>query len=121
MRHPIDTAVMSVALGLMATMLIDALTPRELTVYMIGAALAPAIIVGAAYYHLRLPLTDLTTTLAVFWMVSVMAMEWITPRPLSPYFIAVAVAPPILVGGWLHAVATRRRKDSLKKLAAGRR
>lgn len=121
MRHPLDTAVMSIALGLTAAMLIDALTPKELTVYMVGAALAPAIIVGTLLYHLRLPMIDLAITLSVFWMVSVMAMEWITPKPLSSYFIAVAVAPPILVGGWLHAVAARRRRDSLKKLAAQRR
>lgn len=111
---------MSVALGLVASMLIDALTPSELTIYMIGKALAPAIIVGALLYHLRLPTVDLAITLAVFWMVSVMAIVWIAPKPLSPYFIAVAVAPSILVGGWLHAVAARRWRDSVKKLAAER-
>ena len=122
MRHPLDTAVMSVALGMVAAMLIDALTPKELTVYMIGAALAPSLVIGAVIYHLRLPLADLSITLAVLWLVSVMAMEWMTPKPLSHYFIAVAVAPAILVGGWLHGRATWRRRGSAKKLmAAGER
>lgn len=120
MRHPMDTAVMSAALGMVAAMLIDALTPKELTVYMIAAALAPAIIIGAVLYHLRLPLADLSITLAVLWLVSVMAMEWMTPKPLSPYFIAAAVAPSILVGGWLHGQATWRRRSSAKKLMAAR-
>jgi len=113
---------MSVALGMVAAMLIDALTLKELTVYMIGAALAPAILIGAVIYHLRLPLADLSITLAVLWLVSVMAMEWMTPKPLSYYFIAVAVAPAILVGGWLHGRATWRRRGRAKKLrAAGER
>ena len=120
MRHPMDTAVMSAALGMVAAMLIDALTPKELTVYMIGAALAPAIIIGAVIYHLRPPLADLLITLAVLWLVSVMAMEWMSPKPLSYYFIAVAVAPAILVGGWLHGRATWRRRNSAKKLITAR-
>ena len=40
MRH-LDVAVMFASLWLLASMLIDVLTPKELTVYMIGAAIAP--------------------------------------------------------------------------------
>ena len=78
----------------------------------------PAVVIGAVIYHLRLPLADLSITLAVLWLVSVMAMEWMTPKPLSYYFIAAAVAPAILVGGWLHGQATWRRRGSAKKLMA---
>ena len=58
MKHPIDTAVIFGALWLLASMLIDVLTPKELSVYVIGAALAPLTIVGALFYHLRLPPRD---------------------------------------------------------------
>jgi hypothetical protein len=104
-----DTAVMSGALWLLAAMLIDALTPKELTVYMIGTVLAPAVIVGAVFYHLKLPSQDLAISLATSWLVSVMVIEWIAPKPISPYFMAAAVAPSILVGAWLHGSERWRR------------
>jgi hypothetical protein len=115
MRHPVDTAVMSGALWLLAAMLIDVLTPKELNVYMVGAVLAPAVIVGAVFYHLRLPGPDLAITLATLWLVSVMAIEWITPKPISPYFITAAVAPSILVGAWLHGTAKWRRRAGVSQ------
>ena len=108
MRHPMDTAVMSGALWLLAAMLIDVLTPKELNVYMIGVVLAPAVIVGAVFYHLKLPGPDLAIALATLWLVSVMAIEWITPKPISPYFMIAAGAPAILVGAWLHGTARWR-------------
>jgi len=104
-----DTAVMSGALWLLAAMLIDALTPKELTTIMVGAVLAPAAIIGAVFYHLKLPGPDLAISLATLWLVSVMMIEWITPKPISPYFLAAAVAPSILVGAWLHGTARWRR------------
>ena len=39
MRHPVDVAAMFGSLWLLAAMVIDAATPPELTVYMIGAAI----------------------------------------------------------------------------------
>ena len=105
MRHPLDTAVMSGALWLLAAMLIDVLTPKELNVYMVGMVLAPAVVIGAVFYHLKLPGPDLAITLAVLWLVSVMVIEWITPKPISPYFMSAAVVPALLVGGWLHGAA----------------
>ena len=109
MRHPMDTAVMSGALWLLAAMLFDALTPKELTVYMVGGALAPAMIIGAVLYHLRLPGVDLAISLAALWLVSMMVIEWITPKPLSPYFMTAAVAPALLTGAWFHIAAKWRR------------
>ena len=112
MKHPIDTAVIFGALWLLAAMLIDALTPKELTVYMAGAVLAPAIIIGALFYHRRSPPTDLAITLAVLWLVAVMVLEWITPKPISPYFIAAAVVPAVMVGAWIHGARAWRRRVS---------
>lgn len=108
MRHPVDTAVMSGALWLLAAMLIDVMTPKELTATMVGAVLAPAVIVGAVFYHWKLPGPDLAIALATLWLVSVMAIEWITPRPISLYFMIAAVTPAVLVGAWLHASARWR-------------
>jgi len=113
MRHPVDTAVMSGALWLLAAMLIDALTPKELTALMVGEVLAPAVIVGAVFYHLKLPGPDLAISLATLWLVSVMAIEWITPKPISPYFLAAAVAPSMVVGAWLHGTARWRRSAAI--------
>lgn len=110
MRHPMDTAVMSGALWLLAAMLIDALTPKELTAIMVGAVLAPAMILGAVFYHLKVPGPDLAISLATLWLVSVIAIEWITPKPISPYFMIAAVVPSILVGAWLHGTAKWRRR-----------
>ena len=109
MKHPIDTAVIFGALWLLASMLIDVLTPKELSVYVIGAALAPLTIVGALFYHLRFPPRDLAITVAALWLVAVMVLEWVTPKPLSPYFMTAAVAPAVLVGGWIHGTMTWRR------------
>jgi hypothetical protein len=105
-----DTAVMSGALWLLAAMLIDALTPKELTAIMVGAVLAPAMILGAVFYHLKVPGPDLAISLATLWLVSVIAIEWITPKPISPYFMIAAVVPSILVGAWLHGTAKWRRR-----------
>lgn len=105
-----DTAVMSGALWLLAAMLIDVLTPKELTALMVGEVLAPAVIVGAVFYHFKLPGPDLAITLATLWLVSVMVIEWITPKPISPYFLTAAVVPSILVGAWLHGSARWRRR-----------
>lgn len=110
MRHPLDTAVMSGALWLLAAMLIDALTPKELTALMVGAVMAPAVIVGAVLYHLKLPAPDLAISLATLWMASIMTIEWITPKPISPYFMVAAVAPSVVVGAWLHGSAKWRRR-----------
>ena len=110
MRHPVDTAVMSGALWLLAAMLIDELTPKELTAIMVGEVLAPAVIVGAVFYHWKLPGPDLAIALATLWLTSVMAIEWITPKPISPYFIAAAVVPAVLVGAWIHGARAWRRR-----------
>lgn len=46
MRHPLDFSLVAVTLWLLVSMIIDVLTPKWLTVYMIGAALAPMMLAG---------------------------------------------------------------------------
>jgi hypothetical protein len=46
MRHPLDFSLVALTLWLLASMIIDAITPKWLTIYMIGAALAPMMLAG---------------------------------------------------------------------------
>jgi hypothetical protein len=87
---------------------------------MVGVVLAPAIILGAVLYHLKLPGSDLASSLATLWLVSVIAIEWITPNPISPYFMIAAVVPSIVVGAWVHGSARWRRRKK-KRLINGQR
>ena len=64
-RHPVDIAIMFAALWLLGSMVLDYLTPRELTVYMIAAATAPAVIGTALSYYLRFPKIDFMLISAV--------------------------------------------------------
>lgn len=93
-----DVVAMFVSLWLLASMVLDVATPKELTVYMIGAAIAPAATISALLYWLRVPRFDFVVSFATLWMVSGMLIEVITPRPLSPLIAIVAVAPMVIVG-----------------------
>jgi hypothetical protein len=105
----IDIAAMFVSLWLLTSMVIDVLTPKELTVYMIGAAIAPATAVAAILCWLRVPTIDFAVVFATLWMVSVMVLELITPRPLSPLMAVVAVAPILIVGAVINFQCWRQR------------
>ena len=117
-----DVAAMFVSLWLLASMVLDVATPKELTVYMIGAAIAPAATISALLYWLRVPRFDFVVSFATLWMVSGMLIEVITPKPLSPLIAIVAIAPMVIVGtvfklgnwrGW------RRRPISMSQDLAG--
>jgi hypothetical protein len=93
-----DAIVMFVSLWLLASMVVDVLTPPELTVYAIGMALAPATLISALLYWLGVPRIDFAVCFSVLWMVSGMVLELISPQPLSPYMIIVVVLPTVAVG-----------------------
>ena len=107
-----DAIVMFVSLWLLASMVVDVLTPPELTVYAIGMALAPATLISALLYWLGVPRIDFAVCFSVLWMVSGMVLELISPQPLSPYMIIVVVLPTMAVGivinfqRWRRAFAT---------------
>ena len=109
MRH-VDAAIMFVSLWLLASMLLDALTPKELNVYMIGAAIAPATAISAALYWLRVPKLDFAMVFSTIWMASEMVLEMVTPAPLSPIMSVVAVAPLLIVGIVINVQGRRRSK-----------
>ena len=49
-KNPTDVALVAAALWLLASEIIDILTPKEVTAMMIAAALAPPIFIGVAVY-----------------------------------------------------------------------
>jgi hypothetical protein len=115
-RNPIDVVVMFISLWLLITMIIDKATPKELTVYMIGTALAPAAIITAVLYWLKVPRYDFSVCVSMLWLVSIIVIEIITPTPLSWTIAVIAFAPAACVG-----IATRLiSRKSTKPLASGK-
>jgi hypothetical protein len=102
MRRPIDVVTMFGVLWLLGSMVIDVLTPRELTVYMIAAATAPTVLVIGFCYYLQFPMIDFAMISATFWLVAALAIEWISPKPLPAYLIDAALVPVLIVGAVLH-------------------
>ena len=102
MRRPVDVATMFGVLWLLGSMVIDVLTPKELTVYMIAAATAPTAVVIGLCYYLQFPMIDFTIISATFWLVGALAIEWITPKPLPSYILGAALVPALIVGAVLH-------------------
>jgi len=94
----LDVVAMFASLWLLASMIIDAVTPKELTVYMIGATTAPAFFILAVVYSRRFPKLDFAIIVATLWMITLMVIEFITPKPLSLIVAAIAIVPPAVVG-----------------------
>lgn len=119
MRH-LDVAVMFASLWLLASMMIDVITPPELTVYVIGATIAPAIVVLAVLYWKRVSRLDFAVALASLWMASWIVLELISPKPLSLLLAVVAALPLLAVGAVINFRRWRFRPDR-KKAADARR
>jgi hypothetical protein len=102
MRRPVDVATMFGVLWLLGSMVIDVLTPKELTVYMIAVATAPTAVGIGLCYYLEFPVIDFTIISATFWLVAALAIEWISPKPLPSYIIGAALVPALIVGAVLH-------------------
>lgn len=108
-RH-VDAAIMFVSLWLLTSMVIDVVTPNELSVYLIGAAIAPATVISGVLYWLRVPTLDFAAVFATIWMASEMVLEMLTPAPLSPLMAIIAVAPMLIVGAVINVQHWRRTK-----------
>jgi hypothetical protein len=93
-----DVGAMFGCLWLLASMIIDVLTPKELTVYMIGAAIAPFVVILAVLHWRRVPGFDFAIALGALWMTAGIVLELITPKSLSPFAVVIALAPLIVVG-----------------------
>jgi hypothetical protein len=106
-----DVVAVFGSLWLLASMVIDAVTPKELTVYVIGATIAPAAAILAVLYWLKVPVLDFAVIFATLWMISGMVLEIVTPKPLSPWVAGVAVAPLLIVGIVVNLQFLRRSRD----------
>ena len=106
-----DVVAVFGSLWLLASMVIDAVTPKELTVYTIGATIAPATGILAVLYWLKIPRLDFAVIFATLWMVTGMVLEIVTPTPLSFWVAGVAVAPLLITGIVVNLHYRRRSKD----------
>jgi hypothetical protein len=102
MRRPIDVVTMFGDLWLLGAMVVDVLTPNELTIYMIAAATAPTVVAIGLCYYLQFPTIDFMMISAAFWLVAAIAIEWISPKPLPACIIAGALVPVFIAGAVLH-------------------
>jgi len=101
-RHPVDIAIMYAALWLLGSLMLDYLTPKELTAYMIAAATAPAVIGTGLCYYLRFPKVDFAVISATLWLVAALTIDWFSPVPLPSFLIGAALAPALIVGAILR-------------------
>jgi hypothetical protein len=113
LRHPIDIIAMFAAIWLLAAMVLDAATPKELTAVMIGIAIGPAVIITAVFYYLNCPQTDFAVLFASLWLVSDIALGFIAPMPLPHFLIVLGFVPAVLVGIVLHWQRFQRRHERL--------
>jgi len=113
LRHPLDIFAMFAALWLLASMVLDALTPTELTAVMIGIAIGPAVIITAVFYYLRCPRTDFAVMFAALWLISDIAMAFISPTQLPHFLIVLGFVPAALIGAVLHWQRFQRRHERL--------
>jgi hypothetical protein len=112
-RHPIDIVAMFAAIWLLASLVLDVLTPKELTAVMIGVAIGPAIVITAVFYYLRCSRIDFAVLFAALWVISDIAMAFISPTGLPNFLIIAGFVPALLVGVVLHWQRLTRRHERL--------
>jgi uncharacterized membrane protein len=107
----VDVAAMFVSLWLLAMMVIDVATPKELSVYMIGATLAPAFVILAVLYWKRVSKFEFAAAFAALWMVTWIVLTLLGSRPLSLLLVIVAVIPLLVVVAVFQFRRWRRAKS----------
>lgn len=113
MRHPLDIVAMFAALWLLGSMVLDAFTPKELTAIMIAVAIGPAILVTAVFYYLRCPRLDFALVFAALWLISDIAIAFVSPTGLPYFLIALGALPALLIGTVLHWQRFQNRPERL--------
>ena len=112
----LDIAAMFASLWLLTSMIVDILTPKELTASMIAAATAPGLVILAILYGRGVSKQDFAIAFGVLWLVTAIILEFLTPRPLSLVAaLAIAGTPPVIVGCFIyyrHWRHSRRRTRS---------
>ena len=111
---------MFAAIWLLASMVLDALTPKELTAIMITIAIGPAIVITAVFYYLRCPRLDFAVMFAALWLISDIAIAFISPAQIPHFLIALGFVPAALIGIVLHWHRFQRRHERLPLPSAKR-
>jgi hypothetical protein len=114
-----DVGTMFGCLWLLASMVIDVLTPKELTVYMIGTAIAPFVIILAVLHWKRVSGFDFAIAFGALWMTAGIVLESITPKPLSLLAAVIAIAPLIVVGAVIHFQRWSRSRSRPGSIRSG--
>jgi len=104
---------MFAAIWLLAAMVLDAVTPKELTAVMIAIAIGPAVVITAVFYYLRCARTDFAVMFAALWLISDIAIAFISPKELPYWLIALGFVPAALIGIVLHWQRFQRRHEQL--------
>jgi uncharacterized membrane protein len=120
LRHPFDIIAMFAAIWLLASMVLDAVTPKELTAVMIAIAIGPAVVITAVFYYLRCPRTDFAVMFAALWLISDIAIAFISPKELPHWLFALGFVPAVLIGIVLHWQRFQRRHERLPLPSAKR-
>ncbi|MBW7973423.1 hypothetical protein [Bradyrhizobium sp. BR 10289] len=120
MRHPIDIVAMFAAIWLLAALMLDVLTPKELTAVMIAIAIGPAIVITAVFYYLRCPRTDFAVMFAALWLISDIAIAFVSPKELPLWLLVLGFMPAMLIGIVLHWQRLQRRHERLPLPSAKR-
>ena len=113
MRHPIDIIAMFAAIWLLASMVLDALTPKELTAVMIAIAIGPAVITTAVFYYLGFSRIDFAVLFSALWLISDIAIAFISPKELPHFLIVLGFVPAVLIGIVLHWQRFQHRHERL--------
>jgi hypothetical protein len=107
----LDVSAMFASLWLLTSMIIDVLTPKELTAYMIAAATAPGLVILAILYGRGVSRQDFAIAFGVLWLVTAIILEFLAPRPLSLVVaFAIAGTPPVIVGCFIYYRHWRRAR-----------
>nr|AAM12351.1 unknown [Bradyrhizobium japonicum] len=82
MRHPGSTSSPMFGRHVAAwrSMVVDAVTPKELTAVLIAIAIGPAVVITAVFYYPGCPRTDFAVMFAALWLISDIAIAFISPK-----------------------------------------
>ena len=80
---------------------------------MIGIAIGPAVIITALFYYWNCSRTDFAVLFAALWLISDIAIGFISPLPLPHFLIGLGFVPALLVGIVLHWQRFQRRHERL--------
>ena len=74
----------------------------------------------AVFYDLRCPRTEFAVMFAALWLISDIAIAFISPKELPHFLIVLGFVPALLIGSVLHWQRFQRRHERLHVPSAKR-